>query len=65
MNWTMLGFRIFRDGGIVLLFIYLANQNQSGAASMIYSNLILGAVFMMIMILFYKLKTNTINHVKE
>ncbi|APX98900.1 oligosaccharide flippase family protein [Lacinutrix venerupis] len=64
MNWTMLGFRIFRDGGIILLFIFLVKQNQSGAASMIYSNLILSAVFMLIMIIFYRLKTNKINNDK-
>lgn len=58
MNWTMLFFRIIRDGGIVLLFVFLVNKNNSGAESMIYSNLILSAIFMIIMIVFYNIKAS-------
>ncbi len=62
MNWTMLFFRIIRDAGIVLLFIYLINENKPGASSMIYSKLILSAIFMIIMVLFYKFKSRSITN---
>jgi len=54
LNWTMLAFRIVRDLGTILFFIYLVNIDFLGAESMIYSKLVLSAIFMVIMMFFYK-----------
>lgn len=56
MNWTMLLFRFIRDAGTIILFIILINYFDSGAKTMIYSQLLLNIVFMFIMIVFYRMK---------
>ncbi|WP_027138121.1 oligosaccharide flippase family protein [Gaetbulibacter saemankumensis] len=54
MNWTMLGFRLIRDIGTILLFLLALNKFRSAAKTMIYSQLFLSFVFMLIMILYYE-----------
>lgn len=54
MNWTMLGFRIVRDLGTILLFLFLLDKFQSAAKTMIYSQLLLSFIFMLIMIIYYE-----------
>lgn len=54
MNWTMLGFRLVRDIGTILLFLALLDKFQSAAKTMIYSQLLLSFIFMLIMIIYYK-----------
>ena len=56
MNWMMLTFRFIRDAGTILLFIVLINYSNTGAKTMIYSQLSLNIVFMFIMIIYYQYK---------
>jgi len=59
MNWTMLTFRLIRDVGTILAFLALFDKFESGAKTMIYSQLALSFIFMLIMIFYYKKQKNT------
>jgi O-antigen/teichoic acid export membrane protein len=57
LNWQMLGFRFFRDGGILILTYMLLKyqvEQFSGAYAPILSALIINALFLIFMIGFYK-----------
>jgi O-antigen/teichoic acid export membrane protein len=56
MNWVMLSFRIFKFGGMIILFLILVNSFKSGSLSMIYSQLTFSALFVLLVAFYYKKK---------
>lgn len=56
MNWTMFIFRFIRDAGTILMFFTLIKYFDPGSITMIYSHLALNIIFMIIMIVYYKIR---------